>query len=57
MFKLHGQRYHYVPNLLPFLEDKPQFLFSQLYFFGGQYEKEYRAGIFPELNPDIVSLL
>jgi hypothetical protein len=55
VFKLHGQLYHFVPDLLPRGGDKPKFL--QLYFYDGQYEKENRSGIFPELNPNVVSLL
>ena len=55
MFKLHGQLYHYVPDLLPEEAGKPKFL--QLYFFDGKFEKEHCSGTFPELNPTIVSLL
>ena len=55
MFKLHGQLYHYVPDLVPEEAEKPKFL--KLYFFDGQFQKEHRSGIFPELDPTIVSML
>ena len=55
VFKLHGQLYHFVPDLLPCDGERPKYL--QLYFFDGQLEKEHRSGIFPKLNPNVVSLL
>ena len=55
VFKLHGQLYHYVPDLLPLDSEKPKFL--QLYFYDGAFEKEHRSSVFPELNPTVVSLL
>ncbi|XP_074299006.1 uncharacterized protein LOC141630009 [Silene latifolia] len=53
VFKLHGQIYHNVPNLLP-NDGKPKYL--QLYFYDGQHEALNRTGCFPEilLNRDTV---
>ena len=55
VFTLHGQLYHFVPDLFPCDGERPKYL--QLYFFDGQLEKEHRSGMFPELNPNVVNLL
>ncbi|XP_021756069.1 uncharacterized protein LOC110721228 [Chenopodium quinoa] len=54
VFKLHGQMYHFVPDLLPD-EGNPKYL--QLYFYDGQHEVEHRLGCFPELREDVISIL
>ncbi|XP_057250107.1 uncharacterized protein LOC104905070 [Beta vulgaris subsp. vulgaris] len=54
VFKLHGQIYHFIPNLLP-NDHKPQFL--QLYFYDAQHESENRLRLFPELRPDVIAIL
>ncbi|XP_074296943.1 uncharacterized protein LOC141627609 [Silene latifolia] len=54
VFKLHGQIYHNVPNLLP-NDGKPKYL--QLYFYDGQHEALNRTGCFPEVRADIVNTL
>ncbi|KAK9690274.1 hypothetical protein RND81_09G117500 [Saponaria officinalis] len=54
VFKLHGQIYHHVPNLLP-NDAKPKYL--QLYFYDAQHESENRAGCFQELRQSIIDIL
>ncbi|XP_021722692.1 uncharacterized protein LOC110690169 [Chenopodium quinoa] len=54
LFKLHGQMYHFVPDLLPD-NDNPKYL--QLYFYDGQHELENRVGCFPEIREDVISIL
>ncbi|KAH9625530.1 hypothetical protein KSS87_020327 [Heliosperma pusillum] len=54
VFKLYGQIYHYVPDLLP-SDGGPRYL--QLYFYDGQQEAERRAGCFSELRRDVVDML
>ncbi|XP_048502335.1 uncharacterized protein LOC104908470 [Beta vulgaris subsp. vulgaris] len=54
VFKLHGQSYHFIPNLLP-NDKRPQFL--QLYFYDAQHESENRLNLFPELRPDVIAIL
>ena len=54
VFKLYEQLYHFVPDLIP-NDNKPKFL--QLYFYDAQYERENRFGLFPELRPDVVSMI
>ncbi|XP_048501440.1 uncharacterized protein LOC104885353 [Beta vulgaris subsp. vulgaris] len=54
VFKLHGQIYHFIPNLLP-TDHNPKFL--QLYFYDAQHELENRLNLFPELRPDVIAIL
>ncbi|XP_010686097.3 uncharacterized protein LOC104900381 [Beta vulgaris subsp. vulgaris] len=54
VFKLHGQIYHFIPNLLP-TNDNPKFL--QLYFYDAQHESENRLNLFPELRADVIAIL
>ncbi|XP_074270206.1 uncharacterized protein LOC141593151 [Silene latifolia] len=54
VFKLQGQMYHYVPNLLPTVGG-PRYL--QLYFYDRQHEAEWRAGCLPELRRDVVDII
>lgn len=54
VFKLHGQSYHFIPNLLP-NDKRPQFL--QLYFYDAQHESKNRLNLFPELRPDVIAIL
>ncbi|XP_021851591.2 uncharacterized protein [Spinacia oleracea] len=54
VFKLHGQIYHYIPDLLPD-NDNPKYL--QLYFYDAQHEAENRLCCFPELREDIINIL
>ena len=55
VFKLHGQLYHFVPDLIAHDDKVPKFL--QLYFYDAQYEKDLRSNLFPEIRPDVISLL
>ncbi|XP_056695709.1 uncharacterized protein [Spinacia oleracea] len=54
VFKLHGQIYHHVPDLLPG-NDNPKYL--QLYFYDAQHVAENRLGCFPELREDVINML
>ncbi|XP_021732611.1 uncharacterized protein LOC110699399 [Chenopodium quinoa] len=54
VFKMHGQVYHSVPDLLPD-DGSPKFL--QLYFYDGQHEVQNRVNCFPEVREDIIRLL
>ncbi|XP_021761301.1 uncharacterized protein LOC110726143 [Chenopodium quinoa] len=54
VFKLHGQIYHSVPDLLPD-ENGPKYL--QLYFYDGQIELEHRINCFSELRQDVIDIL
>ncbi|XP_057534285.1 uncharacterized protein LOC130812729 [Amaranthus tricolor] len=55
VFKLHGQLYHFVPDLIADDDKVPKLL--QLYFYDAQYEKDLRSNLFPEIRPDVISLL
>ncbi|XP_021864128.1 uncharacterized protein [Spinacia oleracea] len=54
VFKLHGQIYHYIPDLLPSNETLK---YLQLYFYDGQHEISNRLGCFPELREDVINIL
>ncbi|XP_021732988.1 uncharacterized protein LOC110699780 [Chenopodium quinoa] len=54
LFKMHGQVYHSVPDLLP-NDGSPKFL--QLYFYDGQHEVQNRVNCFPEVREDIIRIL
>ncbi|XP_021769710.1 uncharacterized protein LOC110733951 [Chenopodium quinoa] len=54
VFKMHGQVYHCVPDLLPH-DGSPKFL--QLYFYDGQHEVQNRVNCFPEVREDIICVL
>ncbi|XP_021717622.1 uncharacterized protein LOC110685399 [Chenopodium quinoa] len=54
LFKMHGQVYHSVPDLLPD-DGSPKFL--QLYFYDGQHEVQNRVNCFPEVQEDIIRIL
>ncbi|XP_056695007.1 uncharacterized protein [Spinacia oleracea] len=54
VFKLHGQIYQYIPDLIPD-NDNPKYL--QLYCYDAQHEAENRLGCFPELREDIINIL
>ncbi|XP_021768899.1 uncharacterized protein LOC110733168 [Chenopodium quinoa] len=54
VFKMHGQIYHFVPDLLP---EKKHPKYLQLYFYDGQHEVENRLGSFPEVREDVIRIL
>lgn len=54
VFRLHGQLYHFIPDLLP-VGERPKYL--QLYFYDAENEKENRVSLFKELRPDIIEKL
>ncbi|XP_021764733.1 uncharacterized protein LOC110729312 [Chenopodium quinoa] len=54
VFKMHGQIYHCVPDLLP-NDNSPKYL--QLYFYDGQHEVQNRVKCFPEVREDIIRIL
>lgn len=54
VFKLHGQMYHYLPNLIP-EQQNPKYL--QLYFYDTAHEYQIRSGLFPELRSTVVAKL
>ncbi|KAH9624793.1 hypothetical protein KSS87_003736 [Heliosperma pusillum] len=54
VFKLYGQIYHFLPNLLP-ADTSPKYL--QLYFYDGQHEAENRASCFEALRQDVIDIL
>ncbi|XP_021728384.1 uncharacterized protein LOC110695463 [Chenopodium quinoa] len=54
VFKMHGQMYHFVPNLLP---DKGTPKYLQLYFYDGQNEANNRLKCFPEVRRKVIDIL
>ncbi|KAK9733811.1 hypothetical protein RND81_04G093900 [Saponaria officinalis] len=54
VFKLHGQIYHHIPDLLH-NNESPKYL--QLYFYDGQHEAQNRTSCFPELRQDETQIL
>ncbi|KAK9740632.1 hypothetical protein RND81_03G049700 [Saponaria officinalis] len=54
VFKLHGQMYHNLPELIP-NDAHPKYL--QLYFYDGQHEAENRLRCFPELHQNVIEEL
>ncbi|KAK9666371.1 hypothetical protein RND81_14G180300 [Saponaria officinalis] len=54
VFKLRGQIYHNVPDLVP-QDNNPKYL--QLYFYDGQHEAANRTACFKELNRAVIDIL
>ncbi|XP_074266064.1 uncharacterized protein LOC141588525 [Silene latifolia] len=54
VFKLHGQIYHNVPDLVP-TDGNPKYL--QLYFYDGQHEAANRSGCFSDLDQNVIDIL
>ncbi|XP_021737552.1 uncharacterized protein LOC110704077 [Chenopodium quinoa] len=54
VFKLHGQIYHYLPDLIP-KDIGPRYL--QLYFYDGHFESTARTESFPEIRADLIAIL
>lgn len=54
VFKLHGQIYHNLPDLIPD-ELGPRYL--QLYFYDGQFESAARVDCFKQVRQDIIDIL
>ncbi|XP_021725285.1 uncharacterized protein LOC110692557 [Chenopodium quinoa] len=54
VFKLHGQIYHNLPDLIPD-EQGPRYL--HLYFYDGQFESIARADCFKQVRQDIIDIL
>ncbi|KAK9706454.1 hypothetical protein RND81_07G125800 [Saponaria officinalis] len=53
IFKLHGQIYHNVSDLVP-QDNNPKYL--QLYFYDGQHEAANRTTCFKELNRAVIDI-
>ena len=54
VFRLHGQIYHFLPDLLPNEQGRK---YLQLYFFDSQQEHQQQSGIFQELRPDMIRII
>ncbi|XP_021775482.1 uncharacterized protein LOC110739322 [Chenopodium quinoa] len=54
VFKLHGQIYHYLPDLLP-NDEHPKYL--HMYFYDAEHKIMNRTSTFPEVQQEIVQLL
>ncbi|XP_021754981.1 uncharacterized protein LOC110720288 isoform X1 [Chenopodium quinoa] len=54
VFKLHGQIYHNLPDLLPH-DTRPKYL--QMYFYDAEHEIRNRTSTFPQVQQEIVELL
>ncbi|XP_021721983.1 uncharacterized protein LOC110689507 [Chenopodium quinoa] len=54
VFKMHGQMYHFVLDLLPY-KGTPKYL--QLYFYDGQNEANNRLKCFPKVRRKVIDIL